>query len=589
MERPLVNIDIEGRLSELSLARSALQSALKLGHIQADVQSSVLICFSEIATNAIEHGHANKINTALVLRSNHLSLVISDDGLHQDYSKITSDSPRDTQLQSSLSPLLKFDAQQESGRGLQLVATLAESLSSRSVCSTKASYLIPFLSPPLSPLGNETQAAPYESQDPDSHACTGMQAHTHDTINETLLEWSLHPKDNRPCALLVDDDRSLTALYESYLENDYKILIANSGAHAIELLNEHSVDIVVSDINMPEMNGIKLREIIGKNENTASIPFVFLTMDDNIDTNAHAIHLGIDDFILKPVDKRTLYSTIERVLTHYKRLSNTLNTRVNQQISAALSPSLPKEVFGWEIRVASRNTGTGGGDLVVFHQGKNAAYIALMDVMGHNDTAKFFSYAYAGFVKGAMLALKEEQVPTTLLENLSHQIHCDALLGQTYLTCCIIKISSQGDVELASAGHPPSYFIPNQPKVQTKPKFTGASSDPGNGALIPIHGSGMMLGLLPSQSYSSTPLSPQPGDRLAIYTDGLMEGASDERGRNTLEAEILNELADSQGQSLDDSLKNSMQVLDKHTNNCPPDDALLILMERCTPELSEDE
>ncbi len=573
MERPLVNIDIEGRLGELSLARSTIGSALKLGHVQADVQSSVLICFSEIATNAIEHGRANKINTTLGLHSDRLSLVISDDGLHQDYSQITSDSPLD--------PLLKLDTQQESGRGLQLVATLAESISSRRVSSQKPSFLSPLLGENWAPF-QDNQCK--ESQSADNQGYTGKQAHTLHCINETRLVWSLHPIDNRQCALLVDDDRSLTALYESYLENEYKVLIANSGACAIKLLNEHPVDIVVSDINMPEMNGIKLREIIGQNEKTASIPFVFLTMDDNIDTNKHAIHLGIDDFILKPVDKHTLHSTIERVLTHYKRLSNTLNTRVNQQISAALSPSLPEEVFGWKIRIASRNTGTGGGDLVVFHQGENAAYIALMDVMGHNDTAKFFSYAYAGFVKGAMLALKEEQVPTTLLENLSHQIHSDALLGQTYLTCCIIKISSQGVIELASAGHPPSYFIPCKPKTKTDTDLMHSSTSQESGALIPIHGSGMMLGLLPSQVYTSTPLTLQPGDRLAMYTDGLMEGASDEQGRNLLETEILNELKISQGQSLDDSLKNSMQILDKHTNYCPPDDALLILMERCTPE-----
>lgn len=589
MERHLVNIDIEGQLSELSLARSALKSALKLAHVQADIQSSVLICFSEIATNAIEHGHASKINTTLVLRSDHLSLVISDDGLHQNYSKITSSSPLEPQSEPRLAPLLSFDTQQESGRGLQLVATLAESLSSRRVCAENASYLNPLLSLTLSPLHTENRVVPTESPDTENHGCTSNPAHTQATINETLLKWSLRPKDNRPCALLVDDDRSLTALYESYLENDYKVLIANSGAYAVELLNEHPVDIVVSDINMPDMNGIKLREIIGKNEHTASIPFVFLTMDDNIDTNEHAIHLGIDDFILKPVDKHTLHLTIARVLTHYRRLSNTLNTRVNRQISAALSPSLPEYVFGWKILIASRNTGTGGGDLVVFHQGENAAYIALMDVMGHNDTAKFFSYAYAGFVKGAMLALQEEQVPTTLLENLSHQIHCDALLGQTYLTCCIIKISNQGDIELASAGHPPSYFIPSQPKVQADIDLEGSSAIQKNGALIPIRGSGMMLGLLPSQIYTSTRLSPQPGDRLAMYTDGLMEGASDELGRNTLESEILNQLRVSQSLPLDKSLKNSMQVLDRHTNNNPPDDALLILMERCTPESSEEE
>lgn len=528
MERQLLKLCITGELTELAHARQAMTAALKAGNQPNEIVSPLILCFSEIATNAIEHGGATRLGITLTLHSDQLSLAIVDNGkrLSYDYKlcddKPDGDKPTTVKGQAKGQDVSQaFDLEQENGRGLDIISSLAEGLSSH--------------------------------YDELSHE------------NRVALTWKIKPLDKRRCVLLVDDDRSLTALYESYLAENYRVLVANSGQRAIEILPEQHVDIVISDINMPEMNGITLRKIIGENEKTASIPFIFLTMDDNVDTSNHAIHLGIDDYLLKPVTRQSLINTIERVISHYCKLSQTLNTRVNQEISSALTPSLPAEIFGWKLALASRNTGAGGGDLVVYHKTQNAAYIAVIDVMGHNDTAKFFSYAYAGYLKGAMLALKEEQVPCTLLENLSQQIYADTLLGQTYLTCCIVKISHNGSVEIASAGHPPSYLIPRRPDDKR---------------LIPLDDAGMMLGLLPTQKYYSQALEALPGDRVALYTDGLLEGAINQQERLQLETAMIESFSLSQNMGLDESLQYSLQLLDKHTNYSPHDDALLILMEK---------
>jgi len=65
--------------------------------------------------------------------------------------------------------------------------------------------------------------------------------------------------------LFVDDEVQLTKLYAAGLKNKFKILTANSAFEALDLLKEHSVEVLISDINMPKMNGCELAQEVEKN------------------------------------------------------------------------------------------------------------------------------------------------------------------------------------------------------------------------------------------------------------------------------------------------------------------------------------
>ncbi len=504
MNNSLLKIDISADFMEMKTARKALESTL-LGDPQVSkFSNSVVLCFSEIATNIIQHGKASRIEGKLISQANRLYLEVIDDG------DVFREMPQCKEN-------LQFDVNQENGRGLNIVSSLTDSVSYSFDHKKKK--------------------------------------------NSSLLEWKVSEEYARKCILLVDDDPAITALYANYLHFNYRVFVSNSVAHAMTILTQHDIDLVVSDLNMPDKNGVDFRNAINNREEMATLPFIFLTMEDSVEMSARASLLGIDDYLIKPVNKSTLIHTIGRVLTQHQRLSLKLNSRIEQNITRALCPTLPKHVFGWNIRLAARNTGAGGGDLVLFHENEAFSYIVVIDVMGHDDAAKFFSYAYAGYIKGAMLALRDDQIPATLLEMLSHQVYSDPVLENAFLTCSILKVARNGSIEMASAGHPNAYLISGK-------------------SMKPIPQTNMMPGLLPSQKYQTTHLDTSNGDRLAIYTDGLLEGCATAGARALLKSDILTNLACSRTQSLDESLNTCFNLFDQHTNHAPEDDALLILMER---------
>ncbi len=503
MNDVLLHIDFDADLLEMKTARKSIESSLLACPRVSGISSNAALCFSEVATNIIQHGQASRIEARLVAQPERVYLEVIDNG--KPFGK----------LPPSTNDIV-FDVNQEDGRGLNIVSSLSDTVSYSFNKVLKK--------------------------------------------NTAFIEWKTPSSSACKCVLLVDDDPAITALYERYLVDEFHVIVSNNVDDALALLTKNKIDVVVSDINMPGQSGVDFRNAINKNEDTAVLPFIFLTMDDSRDVSRRASQLGIDDYLVKPVTKSALVHTIQRVLTQHQRLSKKLNSRIEKNISDALCPELPDHIFGWNIRIAARNTGAGGGDLVLFHQNDDYSYIAVIDVMGHDDAAKFFSYAYAGFIKGAMLSLSDSQMPTILLEMLSEQVHSDPVLEHAFLTCSILKIARTGSIEIVSAGHPNAYMI---------------TSD----GMRPITQTNMMPGLLPKQTYHATALKTSKGDRLALYTDGLLEGCPSEGMRALLKSDMLMNLERSRNLSLDESLTSCFNLFDEHTNHAPEDDALLILME----------
>jgi putative nucleotidyltransferase with HDIG domain len=110
--------------------------------------------------------------------------------------------------------------------------------------------------------------------------------------------------------LLVDDDESLRPVLERVLVKEgYKVLSAQNGKIGQDLFNAHPVDLVISDIRMPEMDGIELTKFI---KATRSVPVILITgFSDILETQtAHA--LGADEFIPKPFQRESIIAATER-------------------------------------------------------------------------------------------------------------------------------------------------------------------------------------------------------------------------------------------------------------------------------------
>lgn len=128
-------------------------------------------------------------------------------------------------------------------------------------------------------------------------------------------------RDELITILLVDDEEVLRESITDFLEDrDYRVLTAENGFRALELLEKEHPDLVLSDLRMPEMDGLELLQKIG--EKSPEIPFIVVSGTGRISDTVQALQFGAWDYILKPVqDMDIIIHAVEKCLerSHLQR------------------------------------------------------------------------------------------------------------------------------------------------------------------------------------------------------------------------------------------------------------------------------
>ncbi|MCI8669309.1 MAG: response regulator [Lachnospiraceae bacterium] len=115
--------------------------------------------------------------------------------------------------------------------------------------------------------------------------------------------------------LVVDDDAMNLKMAEFILKKkDYLVLTAKSGLECLEILEAEDVELVLLDIEMPEMNGMETLEKIRANRKSAGLPVMFLTATVDSESVAAAEKLGASDFIKKPFLPQDLMDRVEKII-----------------------------------------------------------------------------------------------------------------------------------------------------------------------------------------------------------------------------------------------------------------------------------
>jgi putative nucleotidyltransferase with HDIG domain len=113
--------------------------------------------------------------------------------------------------------------------------------------------------------------------------------------------------------LFVDDEESILDIARTYFRSrGYKVLTAENGRKAVEILWNNRIDCCFTDINMPEMDGLELAEYIRKHDNT--VPVVVMTGYPSLDNTIQTLKNGVVDFLVKPINLRQMELAVERVL-----------------------------------------------------------------------------------------------------------------------------------------------------------------------------------------------------------------------------------------------------------------------------------
>src|SRR5258708_11345943 len=123
-----------------------------------------------------------------------------------------------------------------------------------------------------------------------------------------------------PTILLVDDEEEILDFLERTLNSRYSILKAANGKEALSILHEEAVQLVISDVMMPEMDGFELCRIIKSTVDHSHIPVVLLTAKNTIQAKCEGLELGADAYIEKPFSKEHLLAQINSLIVNRNRM-----------------------------------------------------------------------------------------------------------------------------------------------------------------------------------------------------------------------------------------------------------------------------
>ena len=464
--------------------RRKIEIALSHQRVLPDIRQKFCLSFAEIFSNLIAHPKEkpNKIKVEIYKTSKNLTLLIKDNS----------------------SPFIDF--QDKMTESIQTMEYDKFSLSGRGLGLIHKQH-------------SEYRYIPKTQSD---------DQYNHFYTYEALENAFQNPADqneqtNQSKIFIIDDDYIYLEMIKAILEDNYQICTFLSGKDALEAFPKERPDLIISDFNMPNMNGAQLRTALSKLESGNATPFIFLSGNKDIAKEHYINQLGIDDFIYKPVEKEYLYRIIIRSIARSSQIKKAISGQVGRDITTMLKPSLPKNIKGWKTCVKTRAADHGGGDFILQATQNQGCTIVLSDVMGHGLPAKFLAYAYAGYLRSLFRLYSTEQDPSAFLQTLSTAVHDDEFLDQHIITCLSLWIEPNGQAKVACAGHPWPVYVSRKEAHDTHY----------------INASGPLIGLTPKSKYKSVDVTLEQGDRLIIYTDGLVEDKSSPGDYNINQEKLL--------------------------------------------------
>ena len=114
--------------------------------------------------------------------------------------------------------------------------------------------------------------------------------------------------------MVVDDDEMVRVTAKSVLHNTYEVITTSGGAEALKFLEGDTCDLILLDIDMPEMDSFEIMEKIRQNEKWSGIPVIFLTAESDAKTESRCFEAGASDYIVKPFAPIAMRSRISHIL-----------------------------------------------------------------------------------------------------------------------------------------------------------------------------------------------------------------------------------------------------------------------------------
>ncbi len=311
-----------------------------------------------------------------------------------------------------------------------------------------------------------------------------------------------------PTILIVDDTPTNVEVVQSVLSAEgFRTLTAADGATAVTLSRNHQPDLILLDVIMPGETGFETCSRLKSDPSTADIPVIFLSSLDDVKSKVAGLKMGAVDFVSKPVYGEELLARVRvhlRIRETNRLLVEKQRARLEELRNAQQSILVrPEDCPDASFAVYYEPLEGAGGDFYDVVPVDSQAYgYFVADVSGHGVSAAFLTSAIKALLRQYTGPLFSPEDTLRGVDSVMRQ-----MLGEEqYLTACYARLNHRTRrLSVISAGHPPAILVSQNGKVET----LAMNSEP--------------LGLFSSVVLQRKDLRVSPGDRLFLYSDGLIE------------------------------------------------------------------
>ena len=324
--------------------------------------------------------------------------------------------------------------------------------------------------------------------------------------------------------LSVDDEIDLELLLTQYFrrkirKGEYEFKFAHNGLEALTmLLKEKDFDIILSDINMPEMDGLTLLTKINEMQNPA-LKCIMVSAYGDMGNIRQAMNNGAFDFATKPIDLDDLSVTIEKAIeqiTYIKQMQKEHNQlesikgdlavarEIQQAILPRIFPPFPENADMLDIAASMNAAKDVGGDFYDFFRiDDDCIGFVIADVSGKGVPAAIFMAVSRTLIRATGIRAVSPSECITYSNGLLEKESVNNMFVTVFYGIYNIKT---GEVKYTNAGHNPPYVLKQN----------------GSAEKLPVTGN-MAIGIFGDYEYQEETLQLEHGDTLLLYTDGVTE------------------------------------------------------------------
>ena len=152
--------------------------------------------------------------------------------------------------------------------------------------------------------------------------------------------------DDNYKVLVVEDNPELLMLMQQLLKSYYRVYIAHNGAEALKIVHDKEIDLIVSDVMMPEMDGYELTRTIKGDANYNHLPIILLTAKTQEEDEEEGLEAGADEFLTKPFRLKDLKLRIDNIIENRKRMQTEFSQESAEETRQKVAkPLTPDEIF----------------------------------------------------------------------------------------------------------------------------------------------------------------------------------------------------------------------------------------------------